>query len=84
MGIDDATAEAAGITAYKVAMVWPLDVRSFLEWAEGLDLIIVVEEKRKVIEGQIKEALFNDRHRPREFWVGKTTRERRFFPARVR
>ncbi len=40
-------------------MVWPLDVDSFEEWAEGLDLIIVVEEKRKILEPQIKEVLFN-------------------------
>ncbi|MEM9778983.1 MAG: indolepyruvate ferredoxin oxidoreductase family protein, partial [Pseudomonadota bacterium] len=52
---------ALGITTYKIGMVWPLDTRSFTEWAEGLDLIIVVEEKRKLIEVQIKEAIFNDR-----------------------
>ncbi|MFT4743101.1 MAG: indolepyruvate ferredoxin oxidoreductase, partial [Yoonia sp.] len=34
---------------------------SFHEWAEGLDLIVVVEEKRKLIEVQVKEALFDDR-----------------------
>lgn len=62
LGIDEAQAEALGITTYKVAMVWPLDMQSFREWAEGLDLIIVVEEKRKLLEVQIKEAIFNDRH----------------------
>ena len=62
LGIDAAQAEALGITTYKVAMVWPLDMQSFREWAEGLDLIIVVEEKRKLLEVQIKEAIFNDRH----------------------
>ena len=61
LGIDAARAEALGITTYKVGMVWPLDERSFREWAEGLDLIIVVEEKRKLLEVQIKEAIFNDR-----------------------
>ena len=62
LGIDEAQAEALGITTYKVAMVWPLDMKSFREWAEGLELIIVVEEKRKLLEVQIKEAIFNDRH----------------------
>ncbi len=33
----------------------------FHEWAEGLDLIVVVEEKRKLIEVQVKEAIFDDR-----------------------
>ncbi|MCF6304963.1 MAG: indolepyruvate ferredoxin oxidoreductase family protein [Rhodobacteraceae bacterium] len=61
LGIDAKQAEALGITTYKVAMVWPLDMQSFHDWAEGLDLIIVVEEKRKLLEVQIKEAIFNDR-----------------------
>ncbi|MHA3980391.1 indolepyruvate ferredoxin oxidoreductase family protein [Halovulum sp. GXIMD14794] len=61
LGIDEDRARALGVTTYKVGMVWPLDERSFKEWAEGLDLIIVVEEKRKLIEVQIKEAIFNDR-----------------------
>lgn len=65
LGFDEQSATAAGITTYKVAQVWPLDMESFREWAEGLDLIVVVEEKRKLIEGQIKEALYNDPARPR-------------------
>ncbi|PLS20762.1 indolepyruvate ferredoxin oxidoreductase family protein [Neptunicoccus cionae] len=62
LGLDDAELERLGITTYKVAMVWPLDMTSFHEWAEGLDMIIVVEEKRKLIEVQIKEAIFDDRN----------------------
>src|SRR5690606_5882178 len=62
LGIDAAEAERLGITAYKIGQVWPLDMASFHEWAEGLDLIVVVEEKRKLIEVQVKEALFDDRH----------------------
>ena len=61
LGIDAAEAERLGITTYKVAQVWPLDMTSFNEWADGLDLIVVVEEKRKLIEVQIKEALFDTR-----------------------
>ncbi len=61
LGIDKESAIRHCITTYKVAMTWPLDVETFAEWAEGLDTIIVVEEKRKLIEVQIKEALFNDR-----------------------
>ncbi|MBR9861978.1 MAG: indolepyruvate ferredoxin oxidoreductase family protein [Rhodobacteraceae bacterium] len=62
LGLDEAEMERLGITTYKVAMVWPLDMTSFHEWAEGLDMIIVVEEKRKLIEVQIKEAIFDDRN----------------------
>lgn len=61
LGIDAKEAKRLGITTYKVGMVWPLDMQSFEEWADGLDLIIVVEEKRKLIEVQIKEALFDNR-----------------------
>jgi len=56
LGIDEAEASRMGLTTYKIGQVWPLDTISFCEWADGLDLIIVVEEKRKLIEGQIKEA----------------------------
>ena len=61
LSMDQEAAIAHGVTTYKVAMTWPLDVDTFAEWAEGLDTIVVVEEKRKLIEVQIKESLFNDR-----------------------
>ena len=61
LGLDAAEAERLGITTYKVGMVWPLDMASFREWAHDLEHIIVVEEKRKLIEVQIKEAIFDDR-----------------------
>ena len=60
LGIDADDAEKLGITTYKVGQVWPLDMVSFYEWAKGLDLVVVVEEKRKLIEVQVKEALFDD------------------------
>jgi indolepyruvate ferredoxin oxidoreductase len=60
LGINEAEAERLGITTYKVGQVWPLDTASFHEWAKGLDLVVVVEEKRKLIEVQVKEALFDD------------------------
>ncbi len=62
LGVDAEEAERLGITTYKVGQVWPLDMQSFHDFAEGLDLIIVVEEKRKLIEVQVKEALFDDRN----------------------
>ncbi|MEJ6477779.1 MAG: indolepyruvate ferredoxin oxidoreductase family protein, partial [Octadecabacter sp.] len=60
LGIDVDEAEKLGITTYKVGQVWPLDMVSFYDWAKGLDLVVVVEEKRKLIEVQVKEALFDD------------------------
>ncbi len=61
LGLDDAECRRLGITTYKVGMVWPLDMASFREWAHDLEHIIVVEEKRKLVEVQIKEAIFDDR-----------------------
>ena len=67
LGLDDSECERLGITTYKVAQIWPMDMRGLHDWAEGLDLIVVVEEKRKLIEVQVKEAIFDDR-RGRRVW----------------
>src|SRR5699024_6911808 len=40
LNIDGDRAEALGITTYKVGQVFPLDMRGFNDWAEGLDLIV--------------------------------------------
>lgn len=61
LNIDEAEAERLGITTYKIAQVFPLDMKGFHDWAEDLDLIVIVEEKRKLIEVQVKEAIFDDR-----------------------
>ncbi len=79
LNIDANEAERLGITTYKVGQTWPLNMRGLTEWAEGLDLIIVVEEKRKLIEVQIKEALFDRTDRPRVF--GGTKEGHEFFSA---
>lgn len=73
LGLDDAECRRLGITTYKVGMVWPLDMESFREWAHDLELIIVVEEKRKLVEVQIKEAIFDDRRGRRVIgWKNET------------
>ncbi|MBU3035536.1 indolepyruvate ferredoxin oxidoreductase family protein [Tritonibacter mobilis] len=61
LNIDENMGERLGVTTYKVGQTWPMDMKGFNAWAEGLDLIVVVEEKRKLIEIQIKEAIFDDR-----------------------
>ncbi|MGQ0672262.1 MAG: indolepyruvate ferredoxin oxidoreductase family protein, partial [Hyphomicrobium sp.] len=65
LGIDEARADELGLALYKVAMVWPLDSRGITKFAEGLDLILVIEEKRSLIETQVKEQLFDTPNRPR-------------------
>lgn len=54
----------------KVGMVWPLDPQVITEFAEGLDTIIVVEEKRPLLEDQIRATLYGSGNAPRI--VGKT------------
>jgi len=61
LNIDADEATRLGISTYKVGQTWPLDLRGFNAWADDLDVIVVIEEKRKLIEVQIKEALFDDR-----------------------
>ena len=61
LNIDENEAERLGLTLYKVGQTFPLDMKGFHDWAEGLELIVVVEEKRKLIEVQVKEAIFDDR-----------------------
>ncbi len=80
LNIDENEAERLGITTYKVGQTWPLDMGGFHDWAEGLDLIVVVEEKRKLIEVQIKEAIFDDRRGRRVY--GGTKDGQEFFSAR--
>ncbi len=81
LGINQAGAEAMGITTYKVGQVWPLDMQGFRAWAEGVDLIVCVEEKRKLIEVQAKEAIFHDRCGRRVFG-GQDDRGQELFPTR--
>jgi indolepyruvate ferredoxin oxidoreductase len=72
LGIDDAEAERLGIAIYKVGMVWPLETQGAVAFAEGKREILVVEEKRPIIEQQLKDALFNAPADRRPVVVGKT------------
>ena len=81
LNIDESEAKRLGITTYKVAQTWPLDKRSMSEWAEGLDLIVVVEEKRKLIEVQIKETLFDSLNSRRVYGGSKGQLGEQLFPV---
>jgi indolepyruvate ferredoxin oxidoreductase len=59
LGIGDAEAGALGLRLYKVAMPWPLEPEGVRRFGLGLDEVLVVEEKRAVIETQFKEQLYN-------------------------
>ena len=71
LGIDQARAAEIGIRLYKVGMVWPLEAEGVRHFAEGLDEILVVEEKRQLLEYQLKEELYNWREDVRPRVVGK-------------
>jgi len=71
LGIDEAQAADIGIRLYKVAMSWPLEREGIRHFAEGLEEILVVEEKRAVIENQLKEQLYNWREDVRPRVIGK-------------
>jgi indolepyruvate ferredoxin oxidoreductase len=65
LGLDEARRGALGVSLYKVGMVWPLEPVGLADFAAGHDEILVVEEKRPLIEGQIKDILYNQPQRPR-------------------
>jgi indolepyruvate ferredoxin oxidoreductase len=71
LGIDERLAAEIGIRLYKVGMTWPLEAEGVRRFAEGLEEILVVEEKRHLIEYQLKEELYNWREDVRPRVVGK-------------
>ncbi|MEL6297242.1 MAG: indolepyruvate ferredoxin oxidoreductase family protein [Pseudomonadota bacterium] len=81
LGIDEVEASRLGIRLYKVAMTWPLEPKGIAEFADGLETILVIEEKRSLIETQIKEQLFNVPNCP-DVLGKKDENEQWLFPAK--
>ena len=71
LGLDERKCAELGIRVFKVAMPWPLEPEGVRHFAEGLEEILVVEEKRQVVEYQLKEQLYNWRDDVRPRVVGK-------------
>lgn len=71
LGIDEKHAAELGLRVYKIGMTWPLEPEGIHKFAEGLEEILVVEEKRQVLEYQLKEQLYNWREDVRPRVVGK-------------
>ncbi len=71
LGLDDDACRRLGIRLHKVNVVWPLEATITRSFAEGLEEILVVEEKRQVIEYQVKEELYNWRADVRPNVLGK-------------
>ncbi|MBP8884479.1 MAG: indolepyruvate ferredoxin oxidoreductase family protein [Pseudomonas sp.] len=59
LGLDEALCAKVGLRVLKVGMSWPLEPVSVHQFAEGLDEILVVEEKRSIIEDQLTGQLYN-------------------------
>jgi indolepyruvate ferredoxin oxidoreductase len=64
LGIDEVRANQLGLRLYKIACPWPIETRGLMEFVRGLDLVIVVEEKRSLIEVQLREELYGTANQP--------------------
>ncbi|MGH1412372.1 MAG: indolepyruvate ferredoxin oxidoreductase family protein [Pelagimonas sp.] len=71
LGIDEAGARALGVDIYKVGMVWPLEDVGALSFASGKQELLVIEEKRGIIESQLKEYFYDFPGQKPERMVGK-------------
>ncbi|HEY6858887.1 MAG TPA: indolepyruvate ferredoxin oxidoreductase family protein [Pseudolabrys sp.] len=64
LGIDEIKCNDLGLRLFKIACVWPIGRQELADFAQGLDLIIVVEEKRSLIEVQVREELYGTSNQP--------------------
>lgn len=64
LGIDEVKCNDLGLRLFKIACVWPIARQELADFAQGLDLIIVVEEKRSLIEVQVREELYGTANQP--------------------
>jgi indolepyruvate ferredoxin oxidoreductase len=64
LGIDEVRAADMGLRLLKIGCTWPLDPDSIRRFTGGLEKIVVIEEKRALIEAQIKEILYGGKSMP--------------------
>jgi indolepyruvate ferredoxin oxidoreductase len=64
LGIDEKAADRIGLRLFKIACPWPMIPEEIMSFAKGLETIIVVEEKRSLIEVQVKEELYGTGNQP--------------------
>ena len=75
LGIDERRAREIGIDVYKVGMVWPLETEGARAFLRGKEEVLVVEEKRGIIEGGLKEDLYDYQSDKPSRMVGKYDEE---------
>jgi indolepyruvate ferredoxin oxidoreductase len=59
LGIDEQRATELGLSIYKVGLVWPMEPEAIRNFGEGFQRLLIIEEKRPLLEGQIKDALYD-------------------------
>jgi indolepyruvate ferredoxin oxidoreductase len=64
LGLDEVRCNDLGLRIHKIACPWPIARQELQEFARGLELIIVVEEKRSLIEVQVREELYGTANQP--------------------
>jgi len=64
LGLDEVKCNDLGLRIHKIACPWPIAKQELQEFARGLELIIVVEEKRSLIEVQVREELYGTANQP--------------------
>jgi len=67
LGIDEVAAADLGLRLYKIACTWPLEPDGARAFADGLETVLVVEEKRGFIEPQLKDVLYNTANAPKVY-----------------
>jgi indolepyruvate ferredoxin oxidoreductase len=64
LGLDEVKCNDLGLRLFKIACPWPISRQELADFAQELDLIIVVEEKRSLIEVQVREELYGTANQP--------------------
>jgi indolepyruvate ferredoxin oxidoreductase len=64
LGIDAKRADKLGLKLLKLASPWPVDPERLKDFVADIDLCMVVEEKRSLIEVQVREELYGSAHQP--------------------
>ncbi|MFT6670060.1 MAG: indolepyruvate ferredoxin oxidoreductase, partial [Afipia broomeae] len=81
LGITPEVAAKIGLRLYKIGMPWPLEPEGVRAFAVGLEEIFIVEERREIVENQVKQELFNWRDDVRPRIIGKMdNHDKRFLP----
>jgi indolepyruvate ferredoxin oxidoreductase len=81
LGVTPEVAAKIGLRLYKIGMPWPLEPEGVRQFAVGLEEIFIIEERREIVENQVKQELFNWRDDVRPRIVGKMDEhDKRFLP----